>query len=86
VDGLDNRRANLRIATHQQNNHNHRISKNNTSGFKGVTWFERSKKWVAQINMNGKKIHLGLHGTPEAAHAAYAAASAKLHGEFGRTA
>jgi len=35
---LDNRRSNLRMVTHQQNIMNQKVSKNNTSGYKGVYW------------------------------------------------
>ncbi len=85
-DGLNNRRNNLREATRSQNNHNQRRSKNNTSGFKGVTWHKAGGKWQAQIMMDGRKRFLGLHATPEAAHTAYCKASAELHGEYGRVA
>jgi len=37
-NGLDNRRANLRQATHTQNMQNRKRSKSNRSGFKGVYW------------------------------------------------
>jgi hypothetical protein len=85
-DGLNNRRDNLREATNAQNNHNQRIRSDNTSGYKGVSWYGPSGKWLAYIKVNGKQRHLGYHATPEQASAAYAKASAKLHGEFGRTA
>ena len=84
-DGLDNRRENLRIATRSQNQHNTRKPAHNTSGLKGVGWAKREGKWRAQIAVDGKGRHLGYFATPEAAHAAYCEASAKLHGEFGRT-
>jgi hypothetical protein len=85
ADGLNNRRCNLREATHAQNMRNRRIQADNTSGFKGASWHKNSGKWQAKISIDGKEHHLGLHPTPEEAHAAYASASARLHGEFGRT-
>ena len=84
-DGLNNRRANLRLATCQQNVQNARISKRNTSGLKGVSWRKTNGKWHAQIKVNGRQLNLGYFPTPESAHAAYCKASATLHGEFGRT-
>jgi hypothetical protein len=84
--GLNNRRTNLRIATPEQNQHNQRISRASTSGFKGVCWDKRSGKWRAKIKSGIKYHHLGYFTMPEAAHAAYAEASARLHGEFGRVA
>lgn len=85
-DALDNRRSNLRLATHAQNLHNQRLSTRNTCGFKGVWWDNLRGKWKAGIRLGGKHHHLGYHRTAEAAHAAYTKASAELHGEFGRVA
>lgn len=83
-NGLNNRRKNLRSATHSENTYNRRVNKNNTSGLKGVYWYKRAQKWMARIGVNGNREYLGLFETPEEAHAAYCAASRKLHGEFGR--
>jgi len=83
-DGLDCRRANMRWATRAQNNHNQRLSRNNTSGFKGVCWHNSRQKWCAHIKIDGKQIYLGLFTSPESAHAAYSEASARLHGDYGR--
>lgn len=83
-DGLNNCRANLRLATHQQNMRNQRTRSDNTSCFKGVDWNKRDLKWQARIGLNGKRVSLGYFDTPEAAYAAYCSASAELHGQFGR--
>ena len=80
----DNRIANLRSATRAENLHNAAKHKDNSSGHKGVSWFERGRKWRARINSNGKAKHLGYYRTAEEAAAAYAKASASLHGEYGR--
>ena len=84
--GLNCRRNNLRQATHTQNTQNAQKRTDNTSGFKGVHWQSRKKRWVARIQAEGKRKYLGYFKTPEAAHAAYAQASAALHKEFGRVA
>lgn len=84
-NGLNNRREKLRVATKSQNQHNQRKSRANTSGLKGVYWDKSQGKWRAQIQLGGKKKHLGRFDTPEQAYADYCAASAKYHGEFGRT-
>lgn len=81
---LDNRRKNLRICTRAQNNTNTRVRKDNTSGFRGVTWHTYTRKWEAQININGKHTHLGLFKTPEEAALAYDQEAKKHHGEFAR--
>jgi hypothetical protein len=84
-DGLNNRKCNLREATNAQNSSNKRVYKNNTSNFKGVHFYKRTFKWQSYIRVNFLKKHLGYFSTPEEAHAAYCEASAKYHGEFGRT-
>ena len=57
----DNRIENLREATNPENGRNKSIPKNNSSGVVGVCWNKPSKKWQAQIRVNGKQIHLGGH-------------------------
>jgi hypothetical protein len=82
-DGLDCRISNLRACTNQQNCSNQRISKNNTTGFKGVV--RRGERFETSIRTGSKRIHLGTYDTPEEAHDIYCRASEKYHGEFGRT-
>lgn len=81
---LDNRRSNLRIANQLENSRNSRINRNNKTGFKGVSLF-RPGQWRADIRAGGKTIFLGLHSTPESAHAAYCSAAERYHGEFACT-
>ena len=80
----DNRICNLRDATHSQNQQNKGHQKNNKSGYKGVRWHNRHKKWYAQIKIDRKQIHLGSFDTPEKAHEAYKEAALRLHGEYAR--
>ena len=77
---LDNRKSNLRLCNHSQNQCNRIKPNNNTSGFKGVYKF--GTKWMAIITYNKERRYLGLFITPEDAHAAYCQAALKLHGEF----
>ena len=56
---LDNQRNNLRKCTYAQNLWNRNKFKNNKSGHKGIYWHKANKKWAAQIQVNGNKIHLG---------------------------
>lgn len=81
---LDNRKENLRVCRQLGNSQNRVISKNNSSGYKGVSWYPATKKWKARIGVNWKRICLGYFDTPEEAYKAYCEASEKYHGEFGR--
>lgn len=84
LDKGNNRWDNLRAATNSQNGANRPVLSTNKSGFKGVCWRAREKKWCAQITHDRRVNHLGYFTKPEDAHAAYAQAAGKLHGEFAR--
>ncbi len=86
IDGnpLNNQKSNLRVCTQTENIRNRKLNSNNTSGFKGVSWIKRQKKWKATITLNKKQIHLGYFFYPEEAYAAYKEASTKYHKEYGR--
>jgi hypothetical protein len=84
-DGLNNLRENLRVATASQNAKNRRALRFGVSGLKGVVWHVGTQKWQAQIGVNGRTVYLGLFDSAENAAAAYAAASIRMHGVFGRT-
>ena len=86
TDTLDNRRLNLRIATHSQNGANRGANENNTSGYKGVSWHKVGRKWRAQIRVNGRQIYLGMFDSPEQASLAYRNAANFHHQEFARLA
>lgn len=89
IDHIDNakdnnRVENLRLSTNRQNKYNSKPYRTNTSGFKGVSYCKKRRKWVASIQASGKKINLGGFDSPHDAHKAYSRASASLHGSFGR--
>lgn len=84
-NALNNVRANLRLATRQQNACNRGTPAHNTSGLKGAVWVVECSKWRSMITANGKRTYLGYFPTKEAAHAAYARASARLHNGYGRS-
>jgi hypothetical protein len=54
----------------------------NTSGYKGVYYNEKAKKWIASICANKKRIHLGCFNTSKLAGDAYCKAAKKYHGKF----
>ncbi len=58
-DGLDNRRANLRLATHAQNRQNTPAHRGSTSRFRGVHWDNAKHKWVAAARLNSKEHFIG---------------------------
>lgn len=72
----------LRACTRCENQQNLKLARDNTSGFKGVSWHKARKAWRATICANHQQKHLGLFPTPELAHAAYCEAAKRLHGEF----
>jgi hypothetical protein len=81
-DKLDNRRANLRLATIGQNRQNAARRKDNTSGVKGVSWKRGENKWRARIVVDGKERHLGLFDRLEDAERAVRTGREALHGAF----
>lgn len=83
-NGLNNRRGNLRLATSAQNARNAGVNKNSLTGIRGVGWVARDSKWRARISCNGQSHLLGHFNCITAARLAYARASVKMHGEFGR--
>ena len=82
-NGLDNRKANVRFATAQQNGWNKRKQRGNySSKYKGVHWEKKRKEWRARIKCSGRSIHLGRFETEEAAARAYDAKAREFFGEF----
>ena len=81
-DGLNNQRRNVRLATSSQNQMNQRISKNNTSGYIGVYWHKKHKKWQSQIMVDRKQMFLGRFINKEDAVKAYVKAAKKAHKQF----
>lgn len=70
-DKLDNRRSNLRVLTHQLNIFNSKLSKNNTTGFNGVSFDKRRNKYIANIKYNYKNMFIGYYNTSKEASVAY---------------
>ena len=67
----DNRITNLRIATQRENIRNMSMSSRNTTGYTGVSFNKRAKKYEAYVKVDYKQIHLGyFKNVEEAAKAA----------------
>lgn len=85
-DGLDNRRANLRICTKSQNSYNQRKRQRPASSrFKGVCWHKAARKWLARIGHNRKRIYLGSYDSELEAAQAYDRAALEHFGEYALT-
>ena len=70
-DKLNNNIDNLRVVSHQQNMFN----KNG----KGYYWHNKSKKWRAQIRVNGESKYLGYFDVEQDARDCYLAAKKIYH-------
>lgn len=79
---LDNRRCNLRLCTAAENRRNATKSKNNTSGYRGVSYHIRTGRWVAQIKVSYRNNHIGSYASAKEAAQAYDAKARELFGDF----
>lgn len=81
-NSLNNRRANLRVATISQNAANIESQENSTSKYLGVYWDSNRGKWFVTITKNKTRHFIGRFQDEDMAGLAYDSAAKKLHGEF----
>ncbi len=79
---LDNRISNLRVCTRSQNAKNRKLSRNSSTGLKGVS--QRGLKFRSRIWIGGKGICLGTFESASDASKAYQDASLFFFGDFAR--
>lgn len=82
-DRANNKIENLRVCDCSTNAMNSGVKTRNKLGVKGV-FASKNGKYVAQICLNYKRIHLGTFQTIDEASDAYVVASKLYHGEFSR--
>lgn len=63
----DNRIDNLRDVLPTMNQRNRSVSTNNTSGYSGVSYISQSLRWRVQIQVDGKRLHIGTFHSKEQA-------------------
>ena len=69
-DKLNNTRNNLHHVTRRHNQLNKRYpNQDSTNPYLGVYLDKRCNRWYGQITIDGKRVHLGMHPTPESANA-----------------
>lgn len=83
LNTLDNRKRNLRVCTHQQNQCNQPLQRNNKSGVTGVSYYAPRGKYRARIKLFQKELHLGYFDTFLEAVQARNVGVKLLFGEFG---
>lgn len=81
-NGLDNRKKNLRFATHSQNLANARIRKRQASSYRGVYYSKEKKKWRVLIGIDYSIKFVGYFKTQEEAALAYNKKAKEIFGEF----
>lgn len=80
-DRADNRIENLREVTRSENQYN-KSAQRNRSGYRGVTWHQKSNKWAVRVMKDGKSRSFGYFDDLEFAGFVAEEARRKLYGEF----
>ncbi len=79
---LDNRKCNLRAVDRKQNGRNRRKHIKGSSEYKGVSWSQGKKKWIARITITEKQVELGAFDSQFEAAVVYNHAANKYFGEY----
>jgi hypothetical protein len=86
INGIktDNRKNNLRVISRQQNAMNKGSRNGTTSKYIGVSFYNKIKKWVAEIRVNDKKVYIGSFSDEKEAAKARDVAAKMYFGDFAR--
>ena len=63
INGIrdDNRIENLRECNNSENQYNRKSARNSSSKYKGVSWYPKYGKWLANFTLKGKKKFIGYY-------------------------
>lgn len=81
-DGLDNRRANIRLCTNSENMQNQGPRQRPNKTYKGIS--PKGNRWAATISLDGNRTYLGSFPTEADAARAYDRAASNAFGDFAR--
>jgi hypothetical protein len=82
-NGLDNRRENLRLVTHQENSFNQH-QHGGSSKYCGVCYRSDTKSWRAYITKDGARTYLGSYANEVEAALEYDRKAKELFGEYAK--
>jgi hypothetical protein len=81
-NGINNRRSNLRLATHSQNMVHSKMRKDNKSGLRGVSFDKEKNLWRCCISINDRTEFIGRFRDPVEAAKAFDKRALELFDEF----
>jgi hypothetical protein len=84
LNGLDNRRCNLRFATRKQNAANSHGHRDRKSAYKGVCFETFTGLWLAQLTVDGRLVFKARFHSESKAGRAYLRAARRHNGSFAR--
>ena len=80
---LDNRKANLRPATHKQNVWNRKfVRKGGKTRYNGIRWDKNKQKWQVRLTIDGRRESFGYYADEVEAAKAYDRVAKQHRGEF----
>jgi hypothetical protein len=80
-DKLDNRRENLRVTDVSTNTRNCKLTKRNSSGYKGVSLASDGRRYEARVMSNYRIVWRSTFDSPEEAAEAYLTKRSELFGD-----